>query len=256
MILGCYYLTMDPTVEIICRPENVENFRSLDNLKSGNDKVGIAFRSNGYYYGLNNDIANVSVFEDHTEEDENGRRVTVESAVDRTVRAVVEGEVDAMLANTIEIRKLIADRNLENDLVIANLHERRLVVDMDEVEYLYKMGIVNLHTPILLGNYNDLSGPQDELEPCTVGRAIFNRILPDQLRFVQETLGKKGLNNLVARVYDALGNDDTTDVVDAIKNYGFKYATVSGTTIAVSDLTIPDDRKDILESAEKRRRTC
>jgi len=131
------------------------------------------------------------------------------------------------------------------------LHERRVVVDMDEVEYLYRIGKVKLHTPILLGNIYDNRGPQDEPEICTVGRAIFNRILPDEMRFVQETLGKKGLQKLVARSYQVIGGERTTEVVDAIKNYGFHYATISGTTIAVSDLTVPDERAEILQQADE-----
>src|SRR5262249_44524627 len=109
--------------------------------------------------------------------------------------------------------------------------------------------LVNLHTPILLGNIYDNREPQDKPEITTVGRAIFNRILPDEMRFVQDTMGKKQLSNLVAKSYQRLGADPTTDIVDAIKNLGFHYATVSGTTIAVSDLTVPTEREDILASA-------
>ena len=115
---------------------------------------------------------------------------------------------------------------------------------MDEVEYLYRLGLVDLHTPILLGNVYDERGPQEEPEICTVGRAVFNRILPDEMRFVQETLDKKGLQQLVASCYQVIGGERTTEVVDAIKNFGFHYATISGTTIAVSDLEIPDDRDE------------
>ena len=71
------------------------------------------------------------------------------------------------------------------------------------------------------------------------------------MRFVQETLGKKGLQELVARCYKVIGGDRTTEVVDAIKNYGFHYATISGTTIAVHDLVEPDERADILTKAEE-----
>ncbi|MGV2435634.1 MAG UNVERIFIED_CONTAM: hypothetical protein LVT10_12820 [Anaerolineae bacterium] len=62
-----------------------------------------------------------------------------------------------------------------DQLTLSNLYERRLVTDMDEVEYLYGLGIVGLHTPILLGNYYDENPPQDQPEPTTIGRAIFNR---------------------------------------------------------------------------------
>ena len=251
MVLGNYYLTMDPTVEIVALRSRADDFRSESTLYSGSHKVGIAFRSNGYYYAQFRRVPNSELYLDETAPDENGRPRVVKSAVDRTVEALIAGEVDCMLANAYEMRKYLRSHGLEDQLSITNLHERRIVVDMDEVEYLYRIGLVNLHTPILLGNVYDDRGPQDEPEICTIGRAIFNRILPDEMRFIQETLGKRGLQDLVASCYQVIGGERTTEVVDAIKNYGFHYATISGTTIAVSDLTIPDERAAILGHAEE-----
>ena len=250
MVLGNYYLTMDPTVEIVALRERADEFRSADAVLGGDFKVGIAFRSNGYYYAQFRRVPNSVLFLDESEADENGRPRVIKSAIDRTVDALLAGDVDCLLANAYEMRKYLRAKGLEDQLEITNLHERRVVVDMDEVEYLYRIGLVNLHSPILLGNVFDERLPQEEPEICTVGRAIFNRILPDEMRFVQETLGKKGLQQLVARCYQVIGGEKTTEVVDAIKNYGFHYATISGTTIAVSDLTIPDERAQILQQAE------
>ncbi len=251
MVLGNYYLTMDPTVEIVAQKARADDFRSEQVLYGGEHKVGIAVRSNGYYYAQFRQVPNVELFFDETEPDDNGRPKVLETAVDRTVQALLDGEVDCILANAYEMRKYMRAKGLEDQLEITNLHERRVVVDMDEVEYLYRIGLVQLHTPILLGNVYDTRSPQEEPEICTVGRAIFNRILPDEMRFVQETMGKKGLQQLVARCYQVIGAEITTEVVDAIKNYGFHYATISGTTIAVSDLTIPDERTDILQQADE-----
>ncbi len=250
MVLGNYYLTMDPTVEIVALRSRADEFRAIGALLAGDVKVGIAFRSNGYYYAQFRRVPNSELYLDETAQDENGRPQVVKSAVDRTVDAVLAGEVDCMLANAYEMRKYLRARGLEDQLEITNLHERRVVVDMDEVEYLYRLGLVDLHSPILLGNVYDERGPQEEPEICTVGRAVFNRILPDEMRFVQETLGKKGLQQLVAKCYQVIGGEKTTQVVDAIKNFGFHYATISGTTIAVSDLTVPDERASILRQAE------
>ncbi len=251
MVLGNYYLTMDPTVEIVALKARADEFRSEQVLYSGERKVGIAVRSNGYYYAQFRQVPNIELYLDKTVPDENGRPKVLETAVDRTVQALLDGEVDCILANAYEMRKYMSAKGLEDQLEITNLHERRVVVDMDEVEYLYRIGLVGLHTPILLGNVYDTRGPQEEPEICTVGRAIFNRILPDEMRFVQETMGKKGLQQLVARCYQVIGAEVTPEVVDAIKNFGFHYATISGTTIAVSDLTIPDERKDILQQADE-----
>ena len=250
MVLGNYYLTMDPTVEIVALKMRADEFRSIETIYTPDVKVGIAFRSNGFYYAMHRVIPGMVMYESMVEEDENGHERVVETAFDRTLRALQEGEVDCLIANAYEMRKLIRAKGLEDVVEIANLHERRLVVDMDEVEYLYGLGLVDLHTPILLGNIYDGRVPQEEPEICTVGRAIFNRILPDEMRFVQKTMDKKGLQDLVAQSYQRIGSERTTDVVDSIKNLGFHYATISGTTIAVHDLTIPEERDAILAKAE------
>ena len=250
MVLGNYYLTMDPTVEVITLKDNADNFRTLESVYNPDVTVGVAERTNGFYFAMRRVIPGMRLYSDVTEVDENERTTVIEPAFDRTLRALREGEVDAIVANAYEMKVLI-EKHGWDDLEIANLHERRLVVDMDEVEYLYRLGLVGLHTPILLGNVFDERIAQMEPEITTIGRAIFNRILPDEMRYVQMTLGKKPLQELVARCYQRIGSDRTTDVVDSIKNLGFHYATISGTTIAVHDLTVPDDRDAILQSAEK-----
>lgn len=251
MVLGNYYLTMDPTVEIIALKDRADDFRSIENIYSLDVKVGVAFRSNGFYFAMHRVLPGMKMYNNIAETDENGRERIVETAVDRTIRALLEGEVDCMLANAYEMRKLIKARGLEDQVEITNLHERRLVVDIAEAEYLYGLGLVGVHTPILLGNVYDDRSPQEEPEITTIGRALFNRILPDEMRYVQETMGKKALQNLVARSYQKIGSDRTTNVVDAIKNIGFHYATISGTTIAVHDLIVPEERAKILAEAEK-----
>jgi DNA-directed RNA polymerase subunit beta' len=125
----------------------------------------------------------------------------------------------------------------------------RAFYDMDEAEMAYTLGQIQLHTPIRLLNIYDEGEPLEQLLVTTVGRCIFNRILPDGMRWVNKTLDKKMVNELVGHVHTRYGPDITVDVVDAIKNLGFKYATVSGTTIAVSDIEVPAGRDDIIRSA-------
>lgn len=251
MVLGIYYLTMDPSVEIVARPDRADEFRSFERLSDPSVKVGIAFRSNGYFWSEHRDIPGKVIFTDTVDRLEDGRTKVTERAIDRTFRAVLEGEVDCMLANTPELPDALRKAGLPADALIpTNLHERRLVMDINEAEYLYNLGIVNLHTPILLGNIYDERSPQEKPEPTTVGRAIFNRILPDEIRFVRQTQGKKELQELVARAYQKVGSDRTTEVVDAIKDLGFHYAMISGTTMALTDLTIPDERARLLKEAE------
>ncbi len=81
----------------------------------------------------------------------------------------------------------------------------------------------------------------------TVGRVIFNSYLPDKVRFVNKLLDKKVLNDFITTVYQRLGPEGTPDVVDAIKDIGFKFATRSGMTIAISDIHVPPNKTEIVE---------
>jgi len=137
----------------------------------------------------------------------------------------------------------------------------RAFSDMDEVEMVYLLGQVQIHTPIRLQTqtwYSEdgtlLLQPQLRVVPTTVGRVLFNRVLPEELRFVNRVLDKEAMQSLVGDVYHLLREDGTPAVVDAIKDIGFAYATRSGTTIAVSDITVPEEKEGIinrtLEAAE------
>ena len=94
--------------------------------------------------------------------------------------------------------------------------------------------------------------PRTRVIETSPGRVLFNMMLPEEFQFVNWVLDKGGINSFINRVYRRLGDEVTIELVDNIKNMGFKYATVSGTTIAVADLTIPDERQEILDNALKR----
>ncbi len=89
--------------------------------------------------------------------------------------------------------------------------------------------------------------PTSRIVRTTVGRIIFNRSLPQELWFVNELLDKKGVNLVVERCYKHLGRELTAELADSIKDIGFRYATQSGITIAVSDIQVPEQKQEILE---------
>jgi DNA-directed RNA polymerase subunit beta' len=134
----------------------------------------------------------------------------------------------------------------------------RAFADMDEVEMAYALDQVEVHSEIkLLANtwYDDkgdrLEEPVTRLIDTTVGRVIFNRILPPEVQFVNEKLDKGGVKDLIAEVYELCGQEKTTDTADNIKTLGFEYAMKSGTTLAVADISIPPERKVIIDEALK-----
>jgi DNA-directed RNA polymerase subunit beta' len=131
--------------------------------------------------------------------------------------------------------------------------EGRAFGDMDEVEMAYSLNQVGIHTPIKfkVETWYDEQGERlseavGAIIETTVGRVLFNRILPEELRFVNRVLDKGSIQDLVSEIYHLLREDGTPAVVDAIKDIGFEYATRSGTTIAVSDITVPPDRDAII----------
>jgi DNA-directed RNA polymerase subunit beta' len=129
--------------------------------------------------------------------------------------------------------------------------EPKAFVDLDEVELAYALARVELHTPVVVGQYYDDRSRLAKPIETTVGRCLFNRVLPDEMRFINRVLDKGGLQELVGVCYRHMGGDVTTEVVDRIKDIGFKYATRSGATIAISDLVIPDQKRDIIAQTEE-----
>ncbi len=132
----------------------------------------------------------------------------------------------------------------------------RVFADMDEVELVHALNQVDIQTSIRLkvttwydDNQNRLPKPEERLINTTVGRVIFNRILPESIHFINWVLDKGGLKDLVASLYEECGEEKTPEIADAIKDIGFKYATRSGYSLAVSDITVPAEKPEIINGA-------
>jgi DNA-directed RNA polymerase subunit beta' len=89
------------------------------------------------------------------------------------------------------------------------------------------------------------------LVETTAGRIIFSNILPERIPFFNEVANKKNLEQLVLAVYMEYGNDYTAEFLDNLKNLGFEYATLSGATIGIDDLVIPEKKAGLINRAEK-----
>jgi DNA-directed RNA polymerase subunit beta' len=116
----------------------------------------------------------------------------------------------------------------------------------DKVKIAYELGTAAIHDRIALrlddgGRVN-----------TTVGRVLFNEVIPDGVGFQNDLMDKKTLRALVSRIHTELGQEATVDFVDRIKDLGFRYATQSGISIAASDITTPADKPDLLARAEGR----
>jgi DNA-directed RNA polymerase subunit beta' len=126
--------------------------------------------------------------------------------------------------------------------------EGKVFASFDEAIMAYQMGVIELQAPIRV-QWKGMGSP---LLETTVGRIIFNEALPEEMRFKNKIMDKKGLRDVVGECYHMFGPERTATVVDDIKKLGFSYATKSGTTIAISDITIPPDKEKILTEADQR----
>ncbi|MDM7999246.1 MAG: DNA-directed RNA polymerase subunit beta' [Dehalococcoidia bacterium] len=115
-----------------------------------------------------------------------------------------------------------------------------------EAELAYNLGTVALGAEIE-ARHPDTG----ERLKTTVGRIIFNSVLPKEIGFVNETVDKGMLKKLIAQSLKLSGQEATANMVDKMKNLGFRYATKSGTTISVSDVKVPEEKYKVLKEAEK-----
>ena len=105
---------------------------------------------------------------------------------------------------------------------------------------------------------NDIVREQiDDWILTTPGRIIFNTALPETMRqgedvrFYNQVMDKKALKDLVTEVYRRTGNETTAEVLDSLKSMGFHYATISGTTIGITDIKVPPEKAVIVAAADK-----
>jgi DNA-directed RNA polymerase subunit beta' len=134
--------------------------------------------------------------------------------------------------------------------------EGRVFGSIEEVEMAYTLDKVVVPTGIKLltttwydDQGNRLAQPEERLIETTVGRVLFNRILPPEVRYVNSVLEKGGVKDLIAEIYEVCGEEETTQAADRIKDIGFAYATKSGYTVAVADITVPPEKEEIVDNA-------
>ncbi|NTV44478.1 MAG: DNA-directed RNA polymerase subunit beta' [Candidatus Yonathbacteria bacterium] len=116
----------------------------------------------------------------------------------------------------------------------------------------YDFGIVGFRSNIkVMGTdhpkYAQFEGKAFE---TTVGRLLFNSVLPNDLPYINEKIGKKELSRIIDALIVKYGIDATPDVLDKIKAFGFKYATHSGASLSITDIRVPEGKKALVVDAQ------
>ncbi len=86
----------------------------------------------------------------------------------------------------------------------------------------------------------------------TVGRVIFNSIVPEEIEFQNHVFDKGRINSFSTRIFETVGQAATAEYLDRLKDLGFKYATISGITFSFRDVIVPEVKKTKIAEAEKK----
>ncbi len=192
----------------------------------------------------------------------------------------IEAQVEArfLMLSTNNILKLSDGKPVMSptqDMVIGSYYltiekpgakgEGKLFKDPEEAVMAYQCGQIELQTKIAVRYRKNIEGAEYfKRVNTTVGRIIFNEAIPQDLGFVKRAaiedlfepeinflVGKKELQKIVDRTYKLKGSTQTADVLDKIKNLGFKYSTIGAVTTSVFDMHIPKEKKQLIDNAEK-----
>ena len=145
------------------------------------------------------------------------------------------------------------------------LGEGKSFKSVNEAILAYENGIITLHSKINVRVTKTLEDGtvKSDVINSTLGRFLFNEIIPQDLGFVDRSIPenecklevdflvrKKELKKILEKVINTHGATKTAEVLDLIKSTGYKYSTRASMTVSISDMTVPAQKKDMLAAAE------
>ncbi len=145
------------------------------------------------------------------------------------------------------------------------LGEGGIYKNVNEAILAYENKALTLQSRIRVRMSRKMAGGQviTGIEESTLGRFLFNEILPQDLGFVDRSVpgnelklevdfhvGKKGLKQILEKVINTHGATKTAEVLDDIKSMGYKYSTRAAMTVSISDMTVPPQKPQMLQEAQ------
>ena len=125
------------------------------------------------------------------------------------------------------------------------LWEGKVFANIDDVGLAYEAGVLGIKSKIKVRiNWSFVE--------TSYGRLLFNEIVPEGLGFINETLRKWVIKKILARSFEELWQEVTAKFVDQIKNFWYKYSTISWLSISIDDMQIPENKKNYYLKLEKK----
>jgi DNA-directed RNA polymerase subunit beta' len=118
----------------------------------------------------------------------------------------------------------------------------------------YDFGVISFRSKIkVLPKKSERYAQYDgKLFETTVGRLLFNSILPHDYPFINETVDRKKVSFLVDDLIERYGIENLPPIIDKIKAFGFKYSTISGVTWGIDDINVPEGKKVVVNKAKEK----
>ena len=91
---------------------------------------------------------------------------------------------------------------------------------------------------------------EGKLIETTLGRLLFNQIIPEEIDYINEAVTKSTLKKVINQIYEKFGNDITAKFADDLKDVGFSFATSSGSTFSAGELHVPEGKNEYIREAE------
>ena len=287
MVLGIYYLTMHRERNFLNDPgyagETVEELKAkglyFEPLKDkkGNTELTVITDANGkpvQVKVINEDGVEVKV--DKTEPVKDGKQMLKE-AFDEYQKALADAVKKGKDASAVKQTALNPDTivavnidHVRNRIVVCRVADilGRYYSSMNQALLAYENQEITLHQDINVKvSKQTADGEISGIISTTLGRLIFNEIIPQDLGFVERDpedidsmlrlevdkhVGKKGLKQILQKVINTHGATKTAEVLDDIKAMGYKYSTRAAMTVSVSDMTVPAKKAEMLDKAQQR----
>jgi len=117
----------------------------------------------------------------------------------------------------------------------------------------YEYGFLGLNEKIKIPNPKKSVDSKEKLEiiETSVGRLIFNSILPVDYPYVNKIIDNKGLKGLIRELIGRYPNEEVVETVDKIKDLGFEHCTLSGVSWGIDDLIVPKEKEKLIKEAEE-----
>ena len=119
----------------------------------------------------------------------------------------------------------------------------------EEAIIAYNEGRVDVHAPIkcVVKDIDADGAPIRHIVETTVGRIIINEVIPDEIGFVNEVIGKKALKKVITKVIKGVGMAHACEFLDGIKNLGYRKAYEGGLSFVLDDIIIPAEKEQIVQ---------